>query len=57
MFWLWLDACNVVALFAVPAFRPLLFGSVPGVMIGAQLGLRLVRFAVMKWAQPAVFMA
>ncbi|MCD4689566.1 MAG: sulfite exporter TauE/SafE family protein [Desulfuromonadaceae bacterium] len=40
-----------------PANPPLLFGTVPGVMIGAQCGSRLVRFAVMKRAQPAVFMA
>ena len=40
-----------------PANPPLLFGTVPGVMIGAQLGSRLVRFAVMKRAQPTVFMA
>lgn len=40
-----------------PANPPLLFGTVPGVMIGAQFGSRLVRFPMMKRAQPTVFMA
>jgi uncharacterized membrane protein YfcA len=40
-----------------PANPPLLFGTVPGVMIGAQVGSRLVRFESMKRAQPVVFMA
>jgi uncharacterized membrane protein YfcA len=39
-----------------PANQPILFGTAPGVVVGAQIGSRLVRFAPMKKAQPYVFM-
>ncbi len=38
-----------------PTNPPILFGTVPGVMIGAQFGSRLVSFATMKRVQPIVF--
>ncbi|OEU51713.1 MAG: hypothetical protein BA871_07150 [Desulfuromonadales bacterium C00003096] len=56
-FWLLIGFGVLVGWRDWPANPPLLFGTVPGVMIGAQCGSRLVRFAVMKRAQPAVFMA
>ncbi len=56
-FWVLISFGVLVGWRAWPANPPLLFGTVPGVMIGAQCGSRLVRFAVMKRAQPAVFMA
>jgi uncharacterized membrane protein YfcA len=39
-----------------PANPPILFGTAPGVVVGAQIGSRLVRFTPMKKAQPYVFM-
>ena len=56
-FWLLIGSGVLLGWRDWPANPPLLFGTVPGVMIGAQFGSRLVRFAVMKRVQPAVFMA
>ncbi len=56
-FWLLISFGVLVGWRHWPANPPLLFGTVPGVMIGAQIGSRLIRFAVMKRLQPVVFMA
>jgi uncharacterized membrane protein YfcA len=55
-FWLLIASGVLCGWRGWPANPPILLGTVPGVMLGAQIGSRLVRFSAMKRAQPYVFM-
>lgn len=55
IFWLLIFVSVMLGWRDWPQNPPILFGTVPGVILGGQIGSRLIRFPRLKHLQPAVF--
>ncbi|MGE4542649.1 MAG: TSUP family transporter [Pedobacter sp.] len=55
IFWLLIVASVMLGWRDWPQNPPILFGTVPGVILGGQIGSRLIRFPRLKHCQSAVF--
>lgn len=55
IFWLLIGVSVMLGWRDWPQNPPILFGTVPGVILGGQIGSRLIRFSRLKYCQSAVF--